>query len=63
MKSIPAYRSRRTRRRIFLMALLPLSAASLLFSGCTVGPNYHRPDAPTAPAFKETAAPVEGGSR
>jgi NodT family efflux transporter outer membrane factor (OMF) lipoprotein len=58
MKSIPAYRSRRTRRRIFLMALLPLSAASLLFSGCTVGPNYHRPDAPTAPAFKETAAPI-----
>ncbi len=21
--------------------------------GCTVGPNYHRPDAPTPPAFKE----------
>src|ERR1700761_286951 len=32
--------------------LLPL----LLF-GCTVGPNYHRPDAPTAPAFKESAVP------
>jgi NodT family efflux transporter outer membrane factor (OMF) lipoprotein len=33
--------------------LLPL----LLF-GCRVGPNYHRPDAPTAPAFKESAVPV-----
>ena len=30
----------------------------MLLSGCTVGPNYHRPDAPTAPAFKETAVPV-----
>jgi NodT family efflux transporter outer membrane factor (OMF) lipoprotein len=27
----------------------------LLLAGCTVGPNYHRPDAPTAPAFKESA--------
>ncbi len=27
----------------------------LLLSGCTVGPNYHRPTAPTAPAFKESA--------
>ena len=35
-----------------------LSGAALLLSGCTVGPNYHRPDAPTAPAFKESAAPV-----
>src|ERR1700734_905287 len=37
---------------------LLLSGAALLLSGCTVGPNYHRPDAPTAPAFKESAAPV-----
>ncbi len=29
--------------------------ATLLVSGCTVGPNYHKPDAPTAPAFKESA--------
>ena len=29
----------------------------LLLSGCTVGPNYHRPDAPSAPAFKESAVP------
>jgi NodT family efflux transporter outer membrane factor (OMF) lipoprotein len=33
----------------------PLLAVALLLSGCTVGPNYHRPDAPTAPAFKESA--------
>jgi NodT family efflux transporter outer membrane factor (OMF) lipoprotein len=32
-----------------------LLAITLLLSGCTVGPNYHRPDAPTAPAFKESA--------
>jgi NodT family efflux transporter outer membrane factor (OMF) lipoprotein len=30
-------------------------AATLLLSGCTVGPNYHRPTAPTAPAYKESA--------
>ncbi len=35
-----------------------LPAAALLLSGCTVGPNYHRPTAPTAPAFKESAVPV-----
>ncbi len=34
---------------------LILSGAALLLTGCTVGPNYHRPDAPTAPAFKESA--------
>jgi NodT family efflux transporter outer membrane factor (OMF) lipoprotein len=38
-----------------LRATLP--AALLLLSGCTVGPNYHRPDAPTAPAFKESSVP------
>jgi NodT family efflux transporter outer membrane factor (OMF) lipoprotein len=32
-----------------------LLAAALLVSGCTVGPNYHRPTAPAAPAFKESA--------
>ena len=35
-------------------ALGILTAATLLLSGCTVGPNYHRPDAPTAPAFKQS---------
>jgi NodT family efflux transporter outer membrane factor (OMF) lipoprotein len=44
--------------RSLRLGVLPLAAAALLFSGCTVGPNYHRPDAPTAPAFKETAVPV-----
>ena len=39
-------------------AWLVLSGAALLVSGCTVGPNYQRPSAPTAPAFKETAVPV-----
>jgi NodT family efflux transporter outer membrane factor (OMF) lipoprotein len=38
----------------------------LTLAGCTVGPNYHRPDAPTAPAFKEGAVtpppgPPNGG--
>jgi NodT family efflux transporter outer membrane factor (OMF) lipoprotein len=37
---------------------LLLTGIPLLLAGCTVGPNYHRPDAPTAPAFKETAVPV-----
>ena len=32
-----------------------LLTAALLVSGCTVGPNYHRPTAPAAPAFKESA--------
>ncbi|PYP91765.1 MAG: RND transporter [Candidatus Angelobacter sp. Gp1-AA117] len=27
----------------------------LLVAGCAVGPNYHRPNAPTAPAWKEQA--------
>lgn len=27
----------------------------LLMAGCTVGPNYHRPTAPTAPAYKEAS--------
>jgi NodT family efflux transporter outer membrane factor (OMF) lipoprotein len=31
------------------------SLLALLLAGCTVGPNYHRPDGPTAPAFKESA--------
>lgn len=35
------------------------AAAALLFlmAGCTVGPNYHRPAAATAPAWKENAVP------
>src|SRR5579862_1278371 len=33
------------------------TALCLLVAGCTVGPNYKRPTAPSAPAFKETAPP------
>jgi NodT family efflux transporter outer membrane factor (OMF) lipoprotein len=53
MKSRPTHLSW-TSRQTWLL----LSGAALLLSGCTVGPNYQRPTAPTAPAFKETAVPV-----
>lgn len=36
---------------------LPATSA-LLLTGCRVGPNYQRPSAPSAPAFKEDAVPV-----
>jgi NodT family efflux transporter outer membrane factor (OMF) lipoprotein len=39
------------------MERLALLTAVLLVSGCTVGPNYHRPNAPAAPAFQESAVP------
>jgi NodT family efflux transporter outer membrane factor (OMF) lipoprotein len=35
--------------------LLPLLLAGSALSACEVGPNYHRPSAPTTPAFKEIA--------
>ena len=38
--------------------MLVFSTAAMMISGCTVGPNYHRPTAPSAPAFKESAVPV-----
>jgi multidrug efflux system outer membrane protein len=34
---------------------LTLGLFCALMSGCMVGPNYHAPSAPTAPAFKEAA--------
>ncbi len=34
--------------------MLPIFSV-LVLAGCTVGPNYHRPDVPTAPAWKEAA--------
>jgi NodT family efflux transporter outer membrane factor (OMF) lipoprotein len=39
-----------------------ISAATLLLltTGCTVGPNYTRPEAPTAQAFKETSECKDG---
>src|SRR5579884_208616 len=36
---------------------LAASALALLAAGCTVGPNYHRPAAASAPAWKENAVP------
>lgn len=41
-------------KRIRPVLLSSLAALGLL-SGCTVGPNYHRPSAPAAPQFKEEA--------
>ena len=41
--------------RKLLPGLLLASGAFLLLSGCKVGPNYHRPDVPLAPAWKEEA--------
>jgi NodT family efflux transporter outer membrane factor (OMF) lipoprotein len=35
-----------------LQCLAPATAL-LALAACAVGPNYHRPDAPTAPAYKE----------
>lgn len=34
---------------------------SLLLAGCMVGPNYKRPSAPDAPAFKEAPTQANGG--
>ncbi|HEX3986562.1 MAG TPA: efflux transporter outer membrane subunit [Acidobacteriaceae bacterium] len=44
------------------MRRLPATGAAasvvlLLLAGCTVGPNYHRPGAPSAPDWKENAVP------
>ncbi len=36
---------------------LASAAIALLLAGCTVGPNYHRPDAATAPVWKENTNP------
>src|SRR5260370_16903199 len=48
-------------------AIFPAAAALvfLFLAGCAVGPNYHRPDAPVAPAWKEqppwrAASPKDG---
>jgi hypothetical protein len=45
-----------------MRCLVPISAAALLLlaTGCMVGPNYTRPTAPTAPAFKESSEWKEG---
>ena len=36
---------------------LAASALALIAAGCTVGPNYHRPSVPQAPAWKENVVP------
>ena len=41
-----------------LIRIVGFSAAAVLLYGCTVGPNYHRPTTPTAPAFKESVVPA-----
>ena len=43
----------RIRPGVFIAA----SAAAFLLAGCTVGPNYHRPTAADAPAWKENSVP------
>lgn len=43
--------------RDFLPRGAAASAVVLLLAGCTVGPNYHRPSAPSAPDWKENAIP------
>jgi multidrug efflux system outer membrane protein len=36
----------------FATVVAAVSAAALCLTGCTVGPNYHRPDAPTPASWK-----------
>jgi NodT family efflux transporter outer membrane factor (OMF) lipoprotein len=42
----------------FRCVMLTATLTPLLVSGCKVGPNYHQPSAPTAPAFMEDALAV-----
>jgi NodT family efflux transporter outer membrane factor (OMF) lipoprotein len=51
----PMYLGRRTWQRILALG----SFAILPFTGCLVGPNYHRPFAVTPPSFKELAPPPD----
>ncbi len=44
-------------RPAFTGPVLAASGLALLLAGCTVGPNYHRPSVPDAPAWKENAVP------
>ena len=39
------------------MCLLFLLPVLCFLSSCTVGPNYHRPDTPAPPEYKETGSP------
>jgi outer membrane protein, multidrug efflux system len=40
------------------VAALSTASLALVLSGCMVGPNYHKPSAPVAPAFTEPSAPA-----
>lgn len=55
VRSLPRTRFRKERNRIVAAASLPLL---FLIAGCTVGPNYRRPDlsAPPPPAYKEAGS-------
>jgi outer membrane protein, multidrug efflux system len=39
------------------------SACIIVLAGCTVGPNYHRPAVPAAPAFQEPSAQASAQAR
>ena len=43
--------------RILRLAVGVAPLGAVLLAGCRVGPDYHPPAAPTAPAFKEDAVP------
>jgi NodT family efflux transporter outer membrane factor (OMF) lipoprotein len=43
--------------KLFRPCVAACGALALFLAGCTVGPNYHRPDAATAPDWKENAPP------
>src|SRR5260370_1260466 len=38
---------------MFRLGVVVVTLAALLLAGCMVGPKYHKPFAPTSPAFKE----------
>lgn len=51
--------------RVSMRGITPALSAALLFAGCTVGPNYHRPPAPVPAKWDVTepwreAAPKDG---
>jgi multidrug efflux system outer membrane protein len=41
-----------------IVSVLSTGALTIAFSGCMVGPNYHKPSAPVPPAFTEQSQPV-----
>ena len=43
--------------RLLRPSLLCAASLALTLAGCTAGPNYHTPTAPTAPEWKEAAVP------